>query len=786
MSPLTRKALRDLIHIRGQAFAIALVIGAGIALLVMSLSTLESLSWSKETFYDRYGFADVFAHLKRAPRTVAERIESLKGVAKAETRIVYDVTLDVDGMIEPAVGRLISVPEGGLPRLNGLHLRRGRWLRPFQRNEVLVAEPFAEAHGLNPGDDVTAIINGRRQRLKLVGITLSPEYLIQIGTGSLFPDNRRFGVFYMGYEGLAAALDMDEAFNDVSLQLMRGASEPEVIRQLDKITEPYGGIGAYGRDDHVSHQYVSDEIRQLRSMATVAPVIFLSVAAFLLNVVLSRLINTQREQIATLKAFGYSKFEIAKHYLLLVLMIPIVGAILGTIAGAYLGDSMARMYAQFYRFPIFSFQLDPRVVVLAFLVSSSAAIVGTLAAVRRAVNLAPAEAMRPEPPANFRPTLIERVGLGDLLPQSLRIIVRNLERRPIKAALSVLGIALAVSVLILGGFMLDALNYMMDFQFRLTQRHDVSVTLIEPRSHSAIHEIEHLPGILQCQPFRFVPVRLRFGHCHERASIQGIQDNRLYRLMDDNEREIRLPDRGLVLSEMLAKKLHAQVGDRVTVEILEGLRRVHQIPIAALVSDFSGMNAYMRLDAVRQIMQEGDSSSGAYLQVDTAHQQALYHALKETPQVAAVNIKRAAVKSFEDTIAENLLRMRMTNICFATIIAFGVVYNSARISLSERSRELSTLRVIGFTRGEISGILLGELALLTLAAIPPGMLIGYGFAACMTLGLQTEIYRIPLVVERSTFAFAATVVMVAAVISGLIVRRRIDHLDLVAVLKSRD
>lgn len=786
MSSLQRKAIRDLLHVRSQAFAICLVIGAGVAVLVMSLSTLESIRWSMDAFYDQYGFADVFAHMKRAPLSVGERIESLPGVARAETRIVYDVTLDVEEMVEPAVGRLISIPEGERPRLNGLHLRRGRWLEPFRRNEVLVGEPFAEAHELNPGDDVVAIINGRRQELKIVGITLSPEYLIQVNTGSLMPDNRRFGVFYMGYKGLAAALDMDGAFNDVSLKLMHGALEPEVLRRLDNITEPFGGIGAYGRDDQVSHRYISDEVRQLRGMATVAPAIFLGVAAFLLNVVLSRLINTQREQIAALKAFGYSKLEIAFHYLQLILVIPIIGGVIGTLGGIYLGSSMARLYARFYRFPVFSFQLEPQVVLLAFVVSSLAAIVGTLIAVRRAVNLAPAEAMRPEPPANYRPTLLERTGMGGHLPQTMRMILRNLERRPVKAMFSILGISLAVAVLIVGGFMLDALNYIMDFQFRLAQRQDVNLTLVEASSHRSVHEIAHLPAVMQCQPFRSTPVRFRFGHRHERTSILGMPDNRLYRLMDDQEREVSLPNRGLVVSAMLAKQLHADIGDQLTVEILEGDRDVRQIPITSIVSEFSGMNAYMRIDRLRELLKEGDTVSGVFIQIDKSRQNDLYRTLKEMPRVAAVNIKQAALESFEVTIAENLLRMRLTNIFFATVIAFGVVYNSARISLSERSRELSTLRVIGFSHRELSGILLGEMAILTLAAIPPGMLLGYGFAAYVTAGLQTEIYRIPLVVENTTFASAAFVVIAAAVISGLIVRRRIDHLDLLAALKSRD
>ena len=786
MSALSRKAWRDLLHVRGQAFAIAMVIGAGVAVLVMSLSTLASIRWSQGAFYDQYGFADVFAHLKRAPWKVKEQIEAIPGVATVEPRIVHGVTISVEGMSEPAVGRLISVPDRRAPRLNALYLRRGRWLAPYARNEVLVGEPLAQAHGLKPGDEIEAIINGRQQQLQIVGITLSPEYLIQINSGSLLPDDRRFGVFYMSYEGLAAALDMDGAFNDVSVKLMRGAFESEVIRRLDDITERYGGIGAHGRDEQVSHQYISDEIRQLAGMATVAPTIFLGVAAFLLNIVLSRLINTQREQIAALKAFGYSKLEIGMHYLQMILCIPIVGVILGTGAGIYLGNNLARMYAKFYRFPVFSFQLDPAVVILALLVSCIAAVIGTLAAVRRAVVIAPAEAMRPEPPANFRRFFWDRLGWGHWIPQATRMIVRNLQRRPFKAGLSMLGIAMAVAVLILGGFMLDALNYIMDVQFRLSQRHDVSVALIEPQSHRVIHEIEHLPGVLQSQPFRAVPIRLRYGHRHERTSIQGIDNGGLVRLIDKNEREVLLPDRGLVLSAMLGKQLKARPGDVVTVEILEGERHVRQLPIAALISEFAGMNAYMKLDTLRELMQEGDVSSGVYLQVDAQEQKNLYRELKQTPEVAAVNIKQAALESFEKTIAENLLRMRLTNICFATIIAFGVVYNAARISLSERSRELSTLRVIGFNRHEVSRILLGELALLTAAAIPPGLLLGYAFAAYMTQQLQTEIYRIPLVVNSSTYVFAATVVAIAALVSGLIVRRRIDHLDLVAVLKSRD
>ena len=786
MSALNRKALRDLYQLRSQAIAIALVIGAGVGVLIMALSTLETIRNSKAVFYDRYGFADVFVEMKSAHRSLVGRVTEVPGVARAEGRIVRDVTLDVENMDEPAIGRLISIPDGARPRLNGIHLRRGRWPAPFHRNEVLVGEPFADAHDLHPGDKVVAIVNARRQELEIVGIALSPEYLIQIGPGSMMPDDRLFAVFYIGYEGLAAAMDMDGAINSITLKLMRGALEPEVIRQLDRLTEDYGGTGAYGRDKQVSDQYISDEIRQLRTMSTIAPTIFLGVATFLLNIVLTRLINTQREQIAALKAFGYSRWEIATHYLSMVMAIPLLGVAVGLVAGLYQGQSMARMYARFYRFPVFSFQLDPRVLLIALAIAVVAALLGTLAAIRRAVVIAPAEAMRPEPPATYRRTLVDRMGLNAWLPHAFRMVVRNLQRRPIKSVISVIGIAMSVAVLVLGGFTLDALNYLMDVQFRLSQQHDVAVTTINPSEHRVIHEMQNLSGVQRCQPFRTVPVRLRVGHREERTAITGLENHGLMRLIDRGEREVLLPDEGLVLAETLANKLKVAPGEAVTVEMLDGERDVRQVHVTGLVAEFGGLNAYMQLAALRRLLEEGDTANGAYLMVDPLLQTSLYRELKSVPHVAAVNIKSALLDSFEKTIAENMLQMRLMNILFATVIAFGVVYNTARISLSERNRELSTLRVIGFSRREVSDILLGELALLTLAAIPPGMLIGYGLAAYMTMHLQTDIYRIPLVIEKPTYAFAVVVVVAAAAISALVVRRRIDRLDLVAVLKSKE
>lgn len=787
MRALDRKGWRDLWRMKGQAVAIALVLGCGVATFVMSVSAWRSLAMAQEKYYESHRFAHVFGQLKRAPNALAHRIAEIPGVGRVQTRVVLDVTIEVAGMVEPAVGRLVSVPEGGEGGLNALYLRRGRHVEPGRRGEVLVHELFAEAHGLEPGDSLRAVINGRLERLLVVGVALSPEFVYPIRAGDLFPDSRRFGVLWMAERELAPAYDLEGAFNNVLLTLQPGAVEAEIVRRLDLLTAPYGGQGAHGRSEQTSHRFVTDEMSQLQAMATVPPMIFLLVAAFLLNVVLMRVIGTQREQIAALKAFGYSRAEVGSHYLRQVMWIVVAGTVFGAAFGAWLGRGMTSMYTEFFRFPLIEYRVDMAVILPALALSGVAGLLGAWGAVRRAMLLPAAEAMRPEPPALYRPTAIERLRVQEWFTQSARIVLRELERKPVRAAVSVLGIALAIAILILGSFSKDLVDYIVEFQFHDAQRQDVMVTLVEPSSRRALHELRALPGVWRAEPFRSVPVRLRAGHLTRRVGIMGLPEERhLYRLLDSDGTMITLPEEGLVLSDLLAEWLQIEPGDRVVVEVLEGHRPVRELPVTGLIQDFSGASAYMRLDAVNRFMREDRAISGAFLAVDSGRMDEFHRRLREAPRVAAVSLRRAALAVFEELMDENLLRMRLINVFFGSVIAFGVVYNTARITLSERSRELATLRVIGFTRAEISRVLLGEIAALTVVAIPIGLLIGYGLAALAVEGLQTETQRFPLVVGPGTYGFAVTVTLVATLVSALVVRRRLDRLDLVAVLKARE
>ncbi len=786
MRALNRKLLRDLWHIKGQSLAIALIMGCGIGLFVMMLGVIDSLEATRDAYYERYRLADVFAGAKRAPATIGRRLGDLPGVRSVTIRIVKDVTLDVPGLDEPAAGRLISLPEHGPPPLNALVIRAGRSVLPDRPDEVVLAEQFAEANRLQPGDHLAAILNGRKRQLQVVGIALSPEYVYAIAPGSLMPDNRRYGVLWMGQSALEAAFDLEGAFNDVSLALRRDGSEPAVIAAVDRLLAPFGGLGAYSRADQLSNWFLASEIAQLRTMAGIFPVIFLGIAAFLLNMSFARLIALEREQIGLLKAFGYRNGEVAWHYLKMAFLISLLGLAFGLAMGAWLGRWNTGLYAEFYRFPFLYYRPSPAVFIGAIAISLVAAAIGVLGAALQAARLPPAEAMRPPPPPLYRRAQ-GFAWLGRRLDQPSRMILRHILRWPRRASLTSLGIATAAGLLITSLHWIDAVEALIDGYFFRTTRQDVTVTLEAPRAMAALYGLAGLPGVLAAEPFRSVPAKLKHRQLERREAVQGlVPAPRLNRVLDRTGQPVPIPASGLLLSSTMARLLEVGPGDQVTLAVLEGRRPEREVRVAGLFETDLGTPVYMDLQALNRLMGEGPSISGAYLLTDQARAPALNRTLKNLPLVAGVASRARVLQSFNETIERTLSVMILFYILFGGLLAFGVVYNSARISLSERGRELASLRVLGFTRFEVAYILLGELLLLTLLALPVGCLLGYGLSFAITMTLDNELYRIPMVIHRSTYGVGMAVTLAATLLTSVLVRRRLDRLDLIAVLKTRE
>lgn len=788
MRALDRKVLRDLRLLWSQAITIALVVASAIGGFVATLSAVDSLAVARDAFYTGGRFADVFASVKRAPESLAARLAELPGVARVHVTVEAAARVTVPGSSDPVIGQLIGLDGDRAPALNRVLLRTGRWPEPGVRAgdemEAVVNESFADAHRLKPGATVSALVNGKRRTLRITGTALSPEYIF----GGLMgvPDMRAFGVFWVPYDELAAAMDMRGAFNKVAILLAPGASQPAVQDAVTRRLAGLGGAPAHGRDEQPSHAMLDNEIREQRVLGTVLPAIFIVVAGFLLHVVTARLVATQREQVAALKALGYRNRDVAAHYLKLVAPMVLGGYLLGLLLGQSLGSMLTGLYAEFFRFPSFRHRIEADLAVIGLGIVLAMAVLGTLTAIAATVRLSPAEAMRPPAPGRYRRSLLERIPRLKLAP-ALRMILRNVERRPLRAALTVGGVAASVAIVIMGNFFRDAIDAIIDTQFNMAMRGDVVVWVTDAVDAAAGRELARLPGVLQVEPGRRVAVRFSNGHRSEKGAIDGYAAPPVLQRVIDVDGQPVLPGfDGLLMTDRLARKLALQPGDLVTVEVREGERQVRKVRLERTVRDMMGLNAFMDREQLNRLLGDGDLANSFSLRVAPESRVRVLDATQQLPRVAGAFSKATMLRNMQEISARNILIMSSILTAFAAVIAVGVVYNNARIALAERTWELASLRVLGFTRAEVSMLLLGEMALGIAVALPLGMLLGRGLTDAVVGMMVSDQFLFPVVIQPRTYAWAAICVVAAGVASALVVRRRIDRLDMVAALKTRE
>ena len=787
MRALDIKLFRDVRRLWAQVLAIAVVVGGGVATVVLAVGSHRSLEETRIAYYERYGFADVFATVKRAPKTLVSQITQIPGVAAVDARITKLALLDIPGFAEPATGQFVSLPDFGEPLLNRLYLRSGRLPEPGRAEEVVVNDSFAEAHGFAPGARFSAILNGKKRELIIVGTALSPEFVYTVGPGDLMPDDRRYAIVWMTEKALASVYNLDGAFSSVSVKLQRNASEREVISQLDTLLDGYGGQAAYGRKDQTSHAWLDHELDMLNNMSRTLPPIFLLVSAFLVNLTLSRLVSLEREQIGLMKALGYRDGAVVLHYLKFVALIVLIGIIIGSIVGTWLGLRVTALFGDFFRFPFLVFARAPDLYVLAGALSAAAAFLGAIRALRDVVRLPPAVAMQPPTPPSFYQIVPAAIPLDKIVSPPTLMMLRNITRHPARAAFTALGMAFATAILVVSLFTRDTMEQLIDVTYFLADRQDATVGFLEKRVENVVNQMARLPGVLTAEPFREVPVRIRHGNIERRITISGRPpDADLRRIIDVDLRPVVLPPAGLAISGWLGKILGVEPGDWVEVDLLEGVRRTVTLPVLALVEDYFGIRGMMDLEALTRLMRESPVVSSVNLSLDDSKRDEFYAAVKALPTVSGVALQRTSLANFRKAVALIVTTMAGIYTGLATVIAFGVVYNNARISLSERARELASLRVLGFRRGEVLRILLLELAILTLVAQPPGWVMGYGLGWIMKNNLAGEIMRVRGVIEHSTYVTASAIVILAAVATAFVIRQRINQLDLVTVLKTRD
>ena len=787
MSVLTIKLLRGLWGMKGQMLTIALVVASGIAAFISLRGNYELLLEARRGYYERYRFADVFASLERAPLALGEDLEAIEGVARVHLRIVKPASMPIEGMHEPVRARLISIRADEPAALNAIHLQTGRMVRSGSTDEVVVLAGFAAAHRFKLGDELAVVMNGRMRRLRMVGTGMSPEYVMAMPAGELSPDPKRFAVLWMDHSATAAAYGMQSAFNDVSFALQPNASTRAVLTRVDVVLRPYGGVGAIPRAKQLSHFMIEGELMQLESMSSMMPLIFLGVAALLLNVVLSRLVHQQRTQIAVLKALGYTDLQVGLHFLQLVTAVAATGAGLGVAFGAWLGSELLAVYLEYFKFPNLVYRLDAKSALIAIGISLLAAIVGAFGAVRKVVKLPPAEAMRPAAPTRYRRSMVDRLGLARVVGPVGQMIVRELERRPLRTLLSALAISMSVGLMVVGGWYYDGLDTLIYTQFHEVMREDMMVVFSGPTPERAVREMGQLPGVRHAEGLRVIPVRFYVGHRHRDGSIIGYpRAAQLRSLRDMYGVPSPLPPDGVVLTDMLATLLDVEVGDRIEVQLHDGDRRRREVVVSGRVDEAFGLQGHMQLDALQRWRGEEGLTSMALLRVDPQHETEIENRIKHMPRVLSVTRRSDILARFKDQSAGMILTFTIIITLFAATITVGVVYNNARVALSVRGRDLASLRVLGFRRTEISGILMGEMAVQVLLAIPIGLLLGRAMVLGIANTVDPEAFRLPVILDARTYSFAIIITVAAGALSALLVRRRLDKLDLIGVLKTRE
>ncbi|MFU0504623.1 ABC transporter permease [Pseudaminobacter sp. NGMCC 1.201702] len=787
MNVLDIKVLRDLWSMRLQVLSIALLVAAGVAVFVMSASNYRALVGAMDTHYRDERFADIFVGMMRAPLAVSDRLRETEGIGIVEPRVAKAVRVIRGDSVLPISGRIIALPAAGQPLLNRLHLVQGRWLDPLHPEEVIINSAYAEARNVRVGDTIDVVLNGRLQAFRVVGSAMSPEFVFATRAAVPLPDDRNFVVLWAAHDALASAFDMKGAFNDVSMTLAPNASTPHVLEEVDRLLKPYGGTGAYDRSDQPSHRFLEDELAEQETLSVVMPSVFFGIAAFLLNVVTGRMVEAQRGQIASLKALGFTNRAIALHYVKLVTAIALLGSAIGLALGRWFAIAVVGSYRAFFRFPLLEAQLEPWLLVVAVLVSLMAANLAAASAVYRIATLAPAEGIRPEtPPALHRFGWLQKIG-NRRIPLQYIIAARTILGRPVRTLLTTVGIAFAIPLVLFGLYWFDAIDYMIDVSFGRIERGDAFLTFTEPVSADALHELQAIPGILKAELQRIVPVRLRAGHRTYRTSATGLDSaSELKVLRDRALRPIAVPSDGIMLSRTIARQLDIRLGDNVTIEVLEGPRSVREVAVRRISDDILGTSVTMERAALNRLMREGPVANVAALRIDPDQSGPIWSRIRSMPRIEGSSVKALWLALFSETIGGMVLIGALILAGFGMLIAIAVVYNSARVALQERAWELASLRIVGLTRREVSGVIFAELAVELVVAVPAGLLVGSYLIEVIASARASESFQVPAVIDPGSYALAALLVIGAGVASFITIRRRIDTLDLVAVLKTRD
>ena len=790
VGPLQKKLFRVLFQQWGQSLAIIAVVACGVAAYICLYSCYLNLKLTRDTYYFQERYAHFEIMVDRAPDTAVFRVEQMPGVRRAQGRIVQDVTVDIEGINEPRTGRIISMPVPHHDVLNDIVLDQGNYFAPGAQDEVIVSDRFALANNLELGDRIDVNIESKQYNLRIIGLAMSPEFVYMIrNIQELIPAPERFGVLWVPRDFAETALNMEAASNSI----VGFADDPDHLEplfdQIDDELEAYGVFAKLDRDNMISNRFISDEIYGLGITAQVTPAIFLAIAAMILFVLLNRMVRIDRTQIGLLKAFGYSNRAVAFHYIEYGFILGVLGCLSGFIVGQWMANGLIRMYVEFYQFPILESRIYPEVLFRSMGITMVFSLLGALSAALRAAAIQPAEAMRPEAPQAAHKTLLEYFpAVWTRLAFTWKMILRNLERNRVRAMLSISGVAVSMGLLIMGYCMLDAMDYMLDFQFREVQREDLRVAFQREHGKETLYDIERFDHVRRAEPVLEYPFTMRAGWRKKDTVVTGLPAGaELKRLINVDGQEVAIESTGLVLSDKLARELAVGPGDTVLLKPLMGrIKKEKSVTVSRVAQQYLGSGAYMDIEALSRILDEPFVMNAVLLRTDEGSALEVKEHLKEIADIASVSFAEEVLQSLLSTLAQSMKMMNVTMLIFAGVIAFSIIYNVTSVALAERERELASLRVLGLTTAEVGRIMYYENFLLGAMGILAGIPVGYGISKWLITMYDTDLFRMPFYIENRTYIWCAVIIGIFVIMANGAVWRKVRRLDLIEVLKERE
>jgi len=792
LSMLDRKLFRDLWTAKGLLLAIGAIMGVGINNFVTLQSAHHNLSRAKVEYYQQCRMADFWIDVKKVPLAELDAVRRLPGVLEITPRVQFKAVVDLPGFDEPVNALVISMPDRRQTVLNDIVLRQGDYFPDRQDNEVIVSEKFARAHRLHPGQTVRILLNNRRQELAIVGTALSSEYTYALGPGTIVPDPERFGVLYVKRSFAESAFNMQGAANQICGRLEAGAGTAgdETLRRAETLLEPFGVFQATPLRLQASNQFLSNEINGLGAIATLSPSVFLTMAALVLNVLLTRLVRQQRTVLGTLKALGHTDGTLVVHVLKLGIGVATVAGLTGCLCGHLLSSMVTTLYRQFFDFPELGGRVFWPIHGLGLLAAYACAVAGSLQGAWQVLRLQPAEAMRPEPPQRGGSVWLERLRfVWDRLSSDWRLVLRSLLRNRFRTATGLFAAAMGTGILVHSFMLVASQKFMIDFQFYRVTRSDIDVMLEAERGDELLSDARHLPGVDYVEPFLEVACTFEHGHARRKGSITGlVADARLTTPRDRSGERIIVPEAGLVISRRLADILQAETGDRLRVTPVKGQRRTIELPVARIADSYLGLTAYAHSDYLSRQLDEGPLISGLQLQVDPSEERRreLFRDIKRMPAVQAIQARREMIENLIESLLKSQQIMIVLSITFAGVAFCGSMINASLVNLAERQREVATLLALGYTPWRIGALLLRENLITSGVGTALGLPFGYWIAWLTALAYDGDLVRLPVVgpwwVWTATIALAITFTFAA---HG-VVQRQILKLDFVQALNVKE